>query len=58
MSARKLADEYENKLAGLVSDLRLATDYEDIYDTLTYLRNELLDMIDEVNQLWDESQRD
>jgi hypothetical protein len=58
MNARKLAEEYENKLAGLVSNLCLDTDYEDIYDTLTYLRNELIDMIDEVNQLWDESLED
>lgn len=52
MKARQMAQEYENTLAGLVSDLRLITDFEDINDTLAYIKSAVDDMLEENEYYW------
>lgn len=58
MKVRKKAQEIEIKLAKLVSDLRLTTDYEDIYNTLSYLQDEITFMLEDISQLWDTETED
>lgn len=52
MKAKQMAQEYENTLAGLVSDLRLTTDFEDINDTLAYIKSAVDDMLEENEYYW------
>jgi len=56
--ARNLAAKNEFALAGFVDDLKLVTDYEELFDTLKYLHGQVTMMMDEAEQLWGKSQED
>lgn len=57
-NARTVANEMEQKLHSLVSDLRLTTDFEELYDAIRDIHDAIEEMESEAEQLWDESQED